>query len=87
MNVVDGVRTIVTQEQSDAFVLALRIVFAFLPLVFIGIAIVLAIGFPLTAALHARLNRHLDGRRRGEPLDDDRRAEAAELERILASGE
>ncbi|MBW2263627.1 MAG: MFS transporter [Deltaproteobacteria bacterium] len=87
VDVVNGVRTIVSAEQTDSFVLALRVVFAFLPVVFIGIALICAIGFPLTASLHARLNRHLARRRRGEPVDDDERGEAAELKRILAGGE
>jgi oligogalacturonide transporter len=83
VNMVDGVRTIVAQEQSHAFILALRVVFAFLPVVFIGIAMFTALHFPLTASLHARLNRHLTRRRAGEPVDD---AEAAELRRTLAGG-
>ncbi len=82
MDVVDGVRTIVEQEQSDSFVLVLRMVFAFLPVVFIGIAMICAIRFPLTASLHARLNRHLGRRRTGEHEPGDRE-EAAELTRLL----
>jgi oligogalacturonide transporter len=82
-DMVDGVRTIVVQEQSRTFVTALRLAFAFLPLVFVGVAIVAAIRFPLTAELHARLNRLLTRRRRGEPPGEDDEREAAELGRIL----
>jgi oligogalacturonide transporter len=80
---VEGVHMLVEQEQTASFVLALRLVFALLPVVFIGIAILSALRFPLTPALHARLNSHLTRRRTGEPMDDDDRKEAAELARTL----
>jgi len=79
-DVVDGVRTIVAQEQTDAFVVALRVVFAFMPVLFIGISLIAAVRFPLTAPLHARLKRLLDRRRAGKPVDDD---EVSTLKRIL----
>lgn len=80
---VEGVRTIVEQEQTPTFVTALRLVFALLPAVFIALAMIGAFGFPLTPALHDRLNRLLTKRRAGGPLDDDDRREAGELRRIL----
>ena len=82
-DMVDGVRTIVVQQQSPAFMLALRLAFAFLPVILIGVAIAAALRFPLTAELHARLNRYLTRRRRGDRLDDADEKEADELHSIL----
>jgi oligogalacturonide transporter len=84
-SMVDGVRTIVAQEQTDAFLMALRIVFAFMPVLFIGISLIAAARFPLTAPMHARLKRLLESRRTGEATDDDE-DEADELKRILVGG-
>lgn len=58
-------------EQTAAFLLILRVIFAGLPLVFIGIAIVLAARFPLSPGVHARLKAYLARRREAAGLDSD----------------
>ncbi len=58
-------------EQTEAFLMILRVIFAGLPLLFIGIAIVLAARFPLSPAIHARLKQYLARRREAAGLDSD----------------
>lgn len=58
-------------EQTEAFLLVLRVIFAGLPLLFIGIAIVLAARFPLSPAVHERLKTYLARRREAAGIDSE----------------
>ncbi len=81
--VVEGAARLVDQPQSATFLLVLRLIFVFVPLVLLSLAILLAARMPLTHQTHARLNRVLAARRRGDTVDDDLKAETAQLERLL----
>lgn len=78
-DVVDGATKLIEQPQSDAFLLVLRLLFMVLPIVLLVFALFFAARFPLTPALHQRLNRYLYAVRRGETPDED----GQELKEIL----
>lgn len=81
--VVDGVTRLIEQPQPESLQLALRMIFAFVPPVLVGIALVFAARFPLTPQRHQRLNVLLAARRAGEALTPEMQAEAATLRREL----
>jgi len=81
--VVDGVSRFVEQPQSDTFILVLRLIFVFIPIVFVGFALLFAARYPLTSDVHARLRRVLAVRRNDEPETDDVQQEAQALSRLL----
>jgi oligogalacturonide transporter len=78
---VEGKARLVEQAQSDAFIGVLRAVFAGAPIALLALALVFALRYPLTPAVHARLNRLLAARRAGEP---ESAAMAAEAEHLKA---
>ena len=80
---VDGVLKIVEQTQTEAFLMALRLIFVFVPIVLVGLALLVARRYPLDPATHARLNRVLAARRAGAAETPDARREAEELRRVL----
>jgi oligogalacturonide transporter len=57
-------------EQSQGFLLALRLIFALIPVVFVSIALIGAARFPLTPSLHETLKRFLERRREGLEVED-----------------
>lgn len=77
--VVEGATQLVEQPQSAAFLWVLRALFVLLPVLLLALALYFAARFPLTPALHARLNRHLAAVRQGEEPEEDGR----ELREIL----
>jgi oligogalacturonide transporter len=77
---VDGATRLIEQPQSEAFLLVLRLIFMFLPIVLLAFALLFAVRFPLTPELHRRLNALLAKQRADEPVDDD---EKRELTRVL----
>ena len=80
---VEGASQLIEQPQSTSFVLALRIIFALVPIVLVGLSTFFATRYPLTGTVHQRLNKLLTARRSGVPETDAMRAEAADLERPL----
>jgi sugar (glycoside-pentoside-hexuronide) transporter len=80
--VLDGATKMIPQAQSPEFIDILRKVFALTPVVFVIIALIAALYYPLTPAIHARLKSLLERRRAGQvqPEDD---TEADELKRLL----
>ena len=80
---VNGVAQLVEQAQTPAFLTALRLIFAFTPLILLALALLAARRYPLDAALHERLNCVLRARRTGEPLPLDLQQEAQALENVL----
>jgi Na+/melibiose symporter-like transporter len=80
--VVEGAARLVEMPQPAGFILALRLVFALLPLVLLVPALFLAARYPLTPELHRRLNAVLERRRQGT-TDAHTQAEAEALERAL----
>ena len=85
--VVGGASRLVDQPQSAAFLLVLRVIFAVLPLLLLVGSTWFAWRYPLTPALHRRLNTYLARQRSGAPQTGDSRAEQNELMRVLISGE
>jgi oligogalacturonide transporter len=81
--VVGGVTKLVDQPQSDQFILALRLIFAVLPVILVAGAAFFASRYPLTGPVHARLNARLAHRRRGAAETAETAAEAEELKRLL----
>ncbi len=81
--IVDGATRLVEQPQSEAFVLGLRLLFAFLPLVFVGPALFISLRYPLTEKIHNRLRRVLLRRRAGEADDEAITQEAEDLRQTL----
>ena len=75
----DGVTKLIEQSQSDTFLLVLRLLFILLPIVLLIFALFFAIRFPLTPALHKRLNNYLTSVRKGEQPEED----GSELKKIL----
>jgi Na+/melibiose symporter-like transporter len=82
-DVVGGVTRLVEQPQSETFIVILRPMFAFVPIVLVGLGLLFALRYPLTSEVHRRLRRVLEGRRRDEPEDPKARREAEDLSRIL----
>jgi Na+/melibiose symporter-like transporter len=81
--VVNGVEKLVEQPQSDSFLLALRLIFFFVPVVLVGAALMVARRYPLDPHTHARLNRVLAARRSGQGEGEALRVEAEDLARTL----
>lgn len=80
--ILNGVRKIVEQPQTDGFLLALRLIFVFVPIVLVGAAVLVGRHYPLDSGTHARLNRVLAARRSGSETPE-LRAEAADLHKKL----
>ncbi len=81
--VVQGVSKLVEQPQSETFILMLRLIFAFVPIVLVGLGLFFAFRYPLTSEIHRRLGRVLQVRRSDEPEDPDVEREAEDLSRVL----
>jgi oligogalacturonide transporter len=81
--VVGGVTQLVEQPQSDAFILILRLIFAFVPIILVGFGLLVAFRYPLTSEIHRRLSHVLSVRRNDQPESPELRREAEELGRIL----
>lgn len=81
--IVDGVSTMVEQEQTESFILVLRMIFTFGPVILIGLGIIISKWYPLSPERHRRLNELLQKRRDGEPETDEMRATADELKNSL----
>ena len=84
--VVAGVTKLVEQPQSDMFILTLRLIFAFVPIVLVGLSLLFAFRYPLTSKAHRRLSRVLEVRRSDETESPEVRQEAEELQRKLIGG-
>ena len=80
---VNGAARVVEQPQSDGFLLSLRLIFVFVPIVLVGLALVVARLYPLDPATHGRLNRLLTARRRGAAETAEMQVEAAALTKKL----
>jgi oligogalacturonide transporter len=70
---------LIEQPQSDTFLLVLRLIFMLLPIVLLVFALYFAARFPLTPALHQRLNQYLAAVRKGEHPEED----GTELKKLL----
>ena len=80
---IENAGAVVEQVQTPEFLNALRMVFAFTPILLVGLAVVAALRYPLNAERHARLNGVLKEMRRGDGLSEETQKEAAELKKVL----
>ena len=81
--VVNGATRLIEQAQPQAFITVIRLIFALLPTLLVGGAALFALRYPLSAAMHTRLNALLVSRRAGEAESPEMRLEAAALRREL----
>jgi oligogalacturonide transporter len=81
--VVNGASRLIDQPQSANFLLVLRLIFAFLPIVLLAGSVFFALRYPLSPGAHARLNRILACRRNAEPEPPELQVEAEELKVLL----
>ncbi|MAT41826.1 MAG: MFS transporter [Anaerolineaceae bacterium] len=81
--VVDGVTKLIEQPQPDSFILVLRMMFAFVPIVLVGLAAIFAKQYPLTPEKHQQLNNLLAVLRKDQPLTPEQQAERQLLKEEL----
>jgi oligogalacturonide transporter len=81
--VVNGAIQVVEQVQTAEFLLALRMIFAFVPILLVGLALIVAFQYPLNAQRHQRLNDLLRIKRTGQVLSSEMELEDAALRREL----
>jgi Na+/melibiose symporter-like transporter len=72
---------LIEQPQSASFLLALRLAFVLIPVIFISFGIFFASRFPLTVEVYGRLEKILADRRAGKQVD--RAEEQALAERLI----
>ncbi|MBN1531293.1 MAG: MFS transporter [Spirochaetes bacterium] len=77
---VEGVTRLVQQQQSDAFILSLRLILVVVPAVFILAGLFNALRYRLTPEIHDRLNVFLTARRKGLAYSA---GEEEELKRLM----
>lgn len=77
--VTDGVTKMIEQPQTEGFIVALRLVFFFAPVIFLGCALLIARKYPLTAQIHERLRALLAIKRTGIALPAELAGEEKEL--------
>jgi Na+/melibiose symporter-like transporter len=83
METVDGVSQLIEQPQTEGFILALRVTFFLVPVLFLAIGVFFAFKYPLDHHVHARLNRILETRRAEETETPQDQEEANELKALL----
>ncbi len=76
----------VPQQQTSLFLTALFIMFMGIPLLFILVAIIACLRYPLTGPCHARLKRVLAVRGEGRELTGEEQQDERELRSILGHG-
>lgn len=74
--VVNGVTKSVPQTQPEAFIVVLRLLFALLPALLVGICLISAVRYPLSPAVHEELKGILSRRRAGGRSEEPGRAAA-----------
>lgn len=81
--IIDGVKRIIQQPQSQTFIMILRFVFALLPIGLLLLSLFFTLKYPLTKSIHDRLKQILELKRKNEKLSQELRAEELYLKRIL----
>ncbi len=76
---VDGVTKLVEQPQTGSFILALRLIFFFVPVLFLAVGIFFAVRYPLVHSIHNRLNTLLNQQRSGQPVDETEKSALTKL--------
>lgn len=81
--VVNGASQMIEQQQTETFILVLRLMFTFGPVILIGAGILVSKWYPLSPERHNQLNNLLKKRRRSEPDTPEIQGEAQELTNTL----
>lgn len=81
--ITNGVRKIIQQPQSLAFITTLRFVFALLPIGLLTLSLLFALKYPLTKFVHDRLKKILELKRKNEKLPYELSTEENFLRKIL----
>lgn len=80
---VNGVTTMVQQQQTGEFILVLRVIFVAAPLIFLTFAVFNAVRYPLTPAIHGDLRDLLMKKRAGGALSAEEQVRFDEYHRVL----
>lgn len=80
---IDGVTKMIEQEQTSEFLLAMRVFFAALPILLLFFALINNIRYPLTPAIHKRLEAFLAKRRSRAGDPEEMAGEEAALKKAL----
>jgi len=83
METVDGFSTLVEQTQTDDFILAIRVMFFLIPVVFVMVSVIFAWKYPLDHSTHTRLNKLLTTRRLGVSETPEDQVEVEALKKLL----
>ena len=81
--IVDGASRLIDQPQSFHFILILRLIFAFVPILLVSVSILYARRYPLKPKIHESLNEVLAESRRGVLSDPDAVSQKQSLEELL----
>ena len=76
----------VPQQQSSGFLIMLFVMFMGIPLLFIFIAMIACLRYPLTESCHVRLKRILAARNEERVLTQEEQQEEVELRTVLGLG-
>lgn len=76
--------SLIEQPQTAGFLLALRLFFVLLPVLFISLGIFFAARFPLTVDIYQRLGTLLKSARAGETVDENEKRELKQ--RLIGPG-
>lgn len=81
--IVEDVKKLVQQPQTESFIVTLRFIFALIPIALLLPSLVFALKYPLTKSTHEKLKAILELKRKGERLSDELLKEEEQLRRLL----
>jgi len=81
-----GVKKMVQQQQTDEFLMVLRVIFVAAPLLFIAVAVVHAVRYLLTPTIHSDPRDLRVKRRKGGTLTEEEQQRFSEYHRVLVTG-
>ncbi|MGB9789447.1 MAG: MFS transporter [Thermotoga caldifontis] len=81
--IIDGVKKLVQQPQSESFITALRFLFALIPVGLLLISLFVAIRYPLTKSVHEKLKAILEMKRKDKELPQEMAKEEEHLKKLL----
>jgi len=73
----------IQQEQSDNFILVLRVIFMVIPVVFLALCIFFSVRYAMTPKLHQRLKDFLERRRDADVMTDELSREEEEIKGLF----
>lgn len=78
-----GVVKMIEQPQTETFILSLRLIFFFAPVILLALALLVARKYPLTSIVHARLREVLSIKRQGVAMTEETTVEEKALVKEL----